>query len=72
MSRWRQAGRFITEEADLNFKRMEFPQPLVQRCFEILHGLTDWEAAVLGTEPVDTYAYITLKFHDGTLLEILP
>jgi len=67
-----QAGRFITEEADLNFKRMEFPQPLVQRCFEILHGLTDWEAAVLGTEPVDTYAYITLKFHDGTLLEILP
>lgn len=67
-----QAGRFITEEADLNFNRMEFPQPLVQHCFEILHGLTDWEAAVFGTEPIDTYAYITLKIRDGTLIEILP
>ena len=67
-----QAGRFITEEADLDFKRIEFPQQLVQHGFEILRGLTDWEAAVFGTEPIDTYAYITLKIRDGTLLEILP
>lgn len=67
-----QAGRFITEEADLDFRRIEFPQPLVQHCFNILRGLTDWEAGVLGNEPVDTYAYVTLKFRDGVLLEILP
>jgi hypothetical protein len=66
------AGRFITEEADLDFKRMEFPQPLVQHCFDILYQLTDWEAAVLGTEPIDTYVYITLKFRNGTLVDILP
>lgn len=67
-----QTGRFVTEEADLDFKRKEFPGPLVQHCFEIIYNLDDWEAAVAREEAIDTYAYLTLKFSDGALIEILP
>lgn len=67
-----QAGRFVTEEAGLDFKRMEFPAALVQHVYGIITKLTNWRAAVLNEEAIDTYAYLTLKFRDGQLIEILP
>lgn len=67
-----EAGRFVTEEAGLDFNRTAFSNALVQHGFEILRTLDNWQSTIINNEAVDAYAYITLKFRAGELIEILP
>lgn len=68
-----QTGWFITEEADLDFQQTEFPSELKEYLLQLIQNLpTAWRACEIRGEPVDTYAYLTFKFQDGELIELLP
>jgi len=68
------AGWFITEEANLNFKRMRFNTETTAHFYEILQKMKDWIPTKIGdeNEEVDAYFYLTFKLKNGELIEILP
>lgn len=67
-----EAGRFITEEAGLDFARKRFPEQLIEHVFQLLITYDDWQATQGREEALDAYAYVTLKLRDGELIDILP
>lgn len=66
------AGRFITEEADLDFKRKKFNATTTTHFYEILKEMTDWIPTISKGKNVDAYFYLTFKLEDGKLVELLP
>lgn len=67
-----EAGWFITESADLDFRSKHFPESLVRHILSILQGAGPWRATVVNGQKRDAYAYVTLKLKNGKLVEILP
>jgi hypothetical protein len=65
------AGRFITEETDLNFDRKKFNPETVAHLYELVRNLQDWSPVVLD-KPRDAYFYLTFKLSDGQITDILP
>lgn len=67
-----QAGRFTTDEADLDFQPKKFKPALVNHFYELLSSNKEWEACIIKGEARDAYTYISFKLKDGKLIEILP
>ncbi|MFK8057826.1 MAG: hypothetical protein AB8F78_16990 [Saprospiraceae bacterium] len=69
-----ETGRFTTDEADLNFKPKQFPAAAVKDVALAIQTLKGWNTGRVGPdEPLaDFYTYITLKFEDGKLIDLLP
>jgi len=67
-----EAGRFITEEADLDYQPKTFNEATVTHFYEILKEMTGWIPTKLKEEDVDAYFYLTFKLKDGKLIEFLP
>jgi len=67
-----QAGKYITEEADLDFQRKEFNSETATHFYKILRSMEDWIPTNINGEDVDAYFYLTFKLKDGKLIEILP
>ena len=69
-----EVGRFTTDEADLNFKPKKFPAAAVKEVALAIQMLKGWNTGrVRSDEPLaDFYTYITLKFEDGKLIDLLP
>lgn len=65
-------GRFVTEEASLDFVRKRFSEQLVNHVFQLLSTFDDWQATHIRDGVVDAYAYVTLKLKDGELIDVLP
>lgn len=66
------AGRFITDQADLDFQKKEFHPETIEHCYNILKSIPEWQTIVLRDEPWDVYAYVTFKLENGKLIELLP
>ncbi len=67
-----EAGRFVTEQADLDFQPKEFNPATVAHCCELLKGLKDWDATHINKETIDAVFYFTFKLRSGVLKDILP
>ncbi|MEZ5059758.1 MAG: hypothetical protein R2879_22215 [Saprospiraceae bacterium] len=67
-----EAGRFTTDEADLDFNPKQFDDDLVNHFYKILKENKDWSPCIIRGENRDAYTYITFKLKDGKLIEILP
>jgi len=69
-----EAGRFMTEESDLNFNKKEFNESAVKHLYEIVSSQTDWQACTGGRriKDQDAYTYITFKLKDGKIIDLLP
>ena len=66
------AGRFVTEEADLDYNRVEFSSDLRIHLLEMLLGVPLWKNLTVRGEPRDAYVYVTFKIRDDEIVEILP
>lgn len=67
-----ETGRFITEQVDFDYQRMQFSQEAVDHLLEIMVGLKQWQPLVVEEEPRDAYVYITFKIQHGEIIDILP
>ncbi len=68
-----EAGRIITEQADLDFQRKEFSEITIQHFYEIFQQLNNWIPPRSSREDsVDAYFYLTFKLKDGKIIELLP
>lgn len=67
-----EAGRFVTEQADLDFQRKAFNAATIDHCYELLKGLKEWDPTHRDGEIVDAIFYFTFKLKDGELIDILP
>lgn len=67
-----ETGRFITNQADLDFGPHTFPEATVRHLYDILRTLPGWQPAIPRDQPRDTYTYLTFKFVDGALVDLLP
>jgi hypothetical protein len=65
------AGRFITEETDLDFGRKKFNPQTVAHLYQLVYALQDWKPVVVG-ESRDAYFYLTFKMNHGEVTDILP
>ena len=66
------AGRFITEQTDLDFQGKTFNPETVSHLYEIVKNIKDWRTTMIRKEARDAYAYITFKLNDGEIIELLP
>lgn len=66
------AGRFITEQADLNYQKKTFRKDCVDHLFTLLHNVKEWEQLYIRDGARDAYVYITFKLKNGKIIEILP
>ena len=66
------AGRFVTEEAGLNYDRIEFSEELRTHFLEMLLAVPKWKNLVVYGEPRDAYVYVTFKIKNDEIIEILP
>jgi len=67
-----ETGRFVFEPASLDFQAVQIPAEAVQHLGAITAGLDDWLPGEYRGEPRDAYVYLTYKFRDGELVELLP
>lgn len=65
-------GRFVIEEADLNFEAYSFDENLKKELLEITRSMKDWRPLCFRDENKDVYMYITYKLLNGKIIEILP
>lgn len=67
-----EAGRFVTEQASLDYAAKQFPKEAIDHLYQITAGLEQWRPSVIRDEPRDAYVYITYKLQNGTLTDVLP
>ena len=67
-----ETGRFITEEADLDFIPKSFNKETTQHLYEIVSAMDGWIPTLIRGEPGNAYFYLTFKLEDGKIIEILP
>jgi len=67
-----EAGRFVIEQADLDFQRKEFNSETIAHFLELLKGLKEWTPTHFGEDKIDATFYFTFKLKDGELIEIMP
>ena len=70
-----ETGRFTTDESDLDFRPKRFPPAAVLDLARAIQRLEGWSTAPLRdteTDNADYYTYLTLKFEDGQLVDLLP
>jgi hypothetical protein len=65
-------GRFVTDQADLDFVPKAFAAATVEHLYDIVRTLPGWEPATPRDQPRDTYTYLTFKLQNGTLVDLLP
>jgi len=66
------AGRFVTEEADLEYNRTKFSDGLRNHLLQILIEEDQWKNLTVNGESRDAYVYVTFKIEDDEIIEILP
>lgn len=66
------AGWFVTEQYDLDYQPKDFNQKLVDHLLKPLVAVDSWTPGLINGTARDSYVYITFKFKDGELIEILP
>ena len=68
-----EAGRFITEETDLDFNAKEFDRETVEHLYTIIRQLEKYRPTKLKYKEVsDAYFYLTFKLRDGEIIDLLP
>jgi hypothetical protein len=67
-----EVGRFVIEEADLNFEDYSFDEGLKKELLEFTRNLDSWRPLCFREENKDVYMYLTYKIKDGKVIEILP
>ncbi len=67
-----EAGRYEIIENDLNYQPTKFDPELKNQLFNITQQLKEWTPILVDAEPHDYYMYLTYRFKNGELLEILP
>lgn len=67
-----EAGRFTTEMASLDFEPKKFDESLINHLYSLLKAYPKWQFSTLRKGPTDAYFYVTFKFNQGELIEILP
>lgn len=66
------AGRFTTEQTDLDFQPKTFNRETITHFYEIIKDIKGWRKTIIRKESRDAYAYITFKLKDGEIIELLP
>lgn len=65
-------GRFIAEAYDFNYQKQALPEQVVPEIIQILIDQNAWQATEIRGEKRDSYAYLTLKIKDATIIDLLP
>lgn len=67
-----EASKYVTEQADLDYRPKQFNQKTIDHFYEITKKMDAWIPTLINGQPVDAYFYITYKLEQGNLIEILP
>jgi len=67
-----EAGRFVTEQSDLDYQRKTFSPETVAHCYDLVKSFKAWEPTDIDGENVDAVFYFTFKLKEGQLIDILP
>jgi len=67
-----QTGRFRVIEMDLNLKPKKFDENISNQILNITKGLDGWQRLERWEKVWDVQQYLTFKFEDGVITEILP
>lgn len=67
-----ETGRFVIEEANLDFEEYEFSEEIKKELLGITMDLDDWRSLCFEDKNRDAYLYISYKILDGKIIEILP
>lgn len=68
-----EAGRFTTEQTDLDFAVKSFDKKTIDHFYEIVREIENFQATKLNyVDDSDAYCYLTFKLKDGEVIEILP
>lgn len=67
-----QTGRFRVIEMDLNLKPKKFDEDISNQILNITKGLDGWQRLERWEKVWDVQQYLTFKFEDGVITEILP
>jgi len=67
-----QTGRFRVIEMDLNLKEKKFDKKISSQILNITKELDGWKSLERWEKKWDVQQYLTFKFKDGVLIDILP
>ncbi len=67
-----QTGRFRVIETDLNLKAKKFDKNVSTQILNITKGLDGWKILERWDKMWDVQQYLTFKFEDGILIDVLP
>lgn len=67
-----EAGRFVAQGFDESYEYRDVAESTIIHFYEILSSLKGWNPCVVREEARDAYFYITLKFDNGKLVDVLP
>lgn len=67
-----QTGRFRVIEMDLGLKAKKFDKDISTQILSITKGLDGWKSPERWEKVWDVQQYLTFKFEDGALIDILP
>lgn len=67
-----QTGRFRVIEMDLNLKAKKFDDNISNQILDITKGLDGWKSLEKWDKAWDVQQYLTFKFEDGVITDILP
>jgi len=67
-----ETGRFRMEQMDNNYNDSTFPKNLTNQLMVRTKSIQDWLPAELQGRTYDNYRYITFKFIDNHIIDILP
>jgi hypothetical protein len=65
-------GRYICEEANLDFEPKRFDKEVRDYLLKQVIKTKGWKPQPLGEETRDAYVYITFRLKDGKIIELLP
>lgn len=65
-------GWFRVQEMDVNYKPKKFKKTLLDELVKLTMELDGWVIGEDNGRKFDYYQYLTFKFHNGKLIEIMP
>lgn len=67
-----EAGRFVVDQASLDYQDMQFSRQTIEHLYEISYGLKKWRPSAIQEEPRDSYVYLSYKLQNGVITDVLP
>ncbi len=67
-----EAGKFVTNQADFEYTKKQFPKETVMHLYTILSSIEKWQPCIVRDVKRDSYFYVTFILKNGKIQDILP